>query len=132
MTEQPPDMDRNTTYKTREEQEHEEKHGLLVADGRTPHATAAHTGGTNTLGATRAITSGRISGAMASGAAASPRPRTAAPSFASPRVTHLRGAVNTGGGGGGGGGAGGEEEQRGPALFGPVKEVGGILYLLLT
>ena len=115
MTEHAPDTERNTTYKTREEQEHDERSDWIrsLASFAPPTASIAPGGGrTTVVSSTASRPSGTNLGA--------PPPTAPAPSSNSPRTSHFgknRGttaAIVS---------QEEEEEEHCRSFFGPAKQV---------
>lgn len=119
MTEHAPDAESNTAYKTRQEQEHDQRFDRMGPFTPTaPRKTSPTPGG----GRTKATT--RTTAGVAAGAAPprtnlrAPPPIVPAPSSKSPRTCHFgksRGATAV---------VSEEQEQSlRPSVFGPAKEV---------
>lgn len=121
MTEHAPDVETNTTYKTRQEQEHEERRDWMGAFAPTaaPVATSTTPGGARPTAITRATAGVAVGASRPSGTKVGIPLPTAPASSKSPRTSHFRknraaaAAVVS---------QGGEQPPR-PAFFGPTKEV---------
>lgn len=119
MTEHAPDVESNTTYKTRQEQENDERNDCSGSLAPTAfHDTSnSSDGGGNEVGADGMVHGASRHSEMSLGV---PLPTTPAPSSKSPRTSHFgknRGA--------GAGAAVSEEKGKSPrpSFVGPTKEV---------
>lgn len=118
MTEHAPDVERNTTYKTREEQEHDERSEWIGSFARTAPPPASTTPGRgHTSGVSRAVGVSRSSGNNLR----VQLPTAPAPSSESPRTSHAR--KNRGATTAAVSQEEEDEEEQCPSFFGPAKQV---------